>query len=314
MNFLIDAEPEDTRPDHTIWAEKYRPHTLAEYVGNDTLKAKVKQYITSNDIPHMLFHGGAGTGKTTLAKLIVASIKCDSLYINASDENGIDTIRTRIKNFACNIGFQPLKVIILDEADGLTPAGQAALRNTMETYSAHTRFILTCNFHERIVEPIQSRCQSFGVTPPSKNEVAVKLLTILNTEKVKFEKKDIALIVQSHYPDIRAVINIAQRNVIEGELKLTKEDVLVGDIKTKLVELLKRGGAFNEIRQLMADNGIKNFSDFYTYLYEKVEDYAKDSVADVVVILADAQFQDAAVVDKEIGFMACIHKILKAIQ
>jgi replication factor C small subunit len=316
MEFLIESEAEDTRQDHTIWAEKYRPHTLTEYVGNDTLKAKVKQYIASNDIPHLLFYGGAGTGKTTLAKLIASSIKCDMLYINASDENGIDTIRVKIKNFACNIGFNPIKVIILDEADGLTPAGQGALRNTMETYSIHTRFILTCNFHERIVEPIMSRCQAFAITPPSKNDVAMKLLSILGSENVKFDKKDIALIVQSHYPDIRAVINTAQRNVVDGTLKLTKEDVLVGDIKTKLVEFVKQGGtgAFSGIRQMMADNGIKNFSDFYTYLYEKVDDYAPNHVAEVVVILADAQFQDAAVVDKEISFMSCIHKLLKTIQ
>ncbi len=317
MNFLIEAAPEDTRPDHTIWAEKYRPHTLQEYVGNDTLKAKVEQYIVSNDIPHLLFYGGAGTGKTTLAKLIAGSIKCDVLYINASDENGVDTIRVKIKDFACNIGFNPIKVIILDEADGLTPAGQGALRNTMETYSIHTRFILTCNFHERIVEPIMSRCQAFAITPPSKNDVAMKLLNILTAEGVKFDKKDIALIVQSHYPDIRSVINTAQRNVINGELKLTKEDVLLGDIKTKLVELIKGENtkeAFNGIRQMMADNGVKNFSDFYTYLYEKVEDYGNNNVPEVVVILADSQFQDANVVDKEICFSACIIKILKAIQ
>lgn len=317
MNFFVDTPVEDTRSDHTLWPEKYRPHTLAEYVGNDTLKAKVKQYIAANDIPHLLFYGGAGTGKTTLAKLIASSIKCDMLYINASDENGIDTIRVKIKNFACNIGVNPLKVIILDEADGLTPAGQGALRNTMETFSAHTRFILTCNFRERIVEPIQSRCQSFGVTPPSKNEVAMKLLSILTQEGVKFDKKDIALLVQSHYPDIRAVINIAQRNVIDGELRLTKEDVLVGDIKTKLVELLKGDNskdAFNGIRQLVADHSIKNFSDFYTYLYERVGDYAPSVEVEAVVVLADAQFQDSAVVDKEICFMACISKLLKVIR
>ena len=316
MNFLIDSAPEDTRPEHTIWAEKYRPHILDEYVGNDTLKAKIAQYIKENDIPHLLFYGGAGTGKTTLAKLLVRNIKCDSIYINASDENGIDTIRVKIKNFACNIGINPLKIIILDEASHITPAGQAALRSTMETYSAHTRFILTCNEYERIIDPIKSRCQAFGVTPPSKNEVAVKLLNILTAEKVKFEKKDIALLVQSYYPDLRAIINTAQRNVVDGELKLSKEDVLVGDIKNKLVDFIKAGGkdAFNGIRQLVADNGVKDYSDLYTHLYEKLDEYAPDNVAEIVVILADSQFQDANVVDKEICFASCISKILKAIR
>jgi len=316
MNFFVESEPEDIRKDHSLWVEKYRPHTLAEYVGNDSLKSKVKQYIETNDVPHLLLHGTAGTGKTTIAKLIANNIKCDMLYINASDENGIDTIRVKIKNFACNIGFNPLKVIILDEADGLTPAGQSALRNTMETYSQHTRFILTCNYHERIVEPILSRCQTFAVNPPSKNDVAAKLVGILKAENVEFDKKDIVLIVQSHYPDIRAVINTAQRNVIDGKLQLAKEDVLQGDIKTRLVDFLKSGDkdAFNNIRQLMADNSIRNFSDFYSYLFEKVDEYAPNNTTEAVVILADSQFQDAQVVDKEIAFAACIIKLLKAIK
>ena len=315
MNFFEETPLEDTRQTHSLWVEKYRPHTLEEYVGNETLRAKVQQYIKENDIPHLLFHGGAGTGKTTLAKLLVRSIKCDSIYINASDENGIDTIRVTIKNFACNIGINPLKVVILDEAGYITPAGQAALRSMMETYSAHTRFILTCNEYERIIDPIKSRCQAFGVTPPSKNEVAMRLLNILTSEHVKFEKKDIALLVQSYYPDLRAIVNTAQRNVVDGVLKLSKEDVLVGDIKNRLLEFIKQGGndGFNGIRQLMADNSVKDYADFYTYLYEKVDDYAPNNVAEVVVVLADAQFQDSNVVDKEICFMSAISKLLKTI-
>lgn len=315
MSFLIDTEETDTRQEHSLWAEKYRPHTLAEYVGNDTLKSKVKQYISENDVPHLLLYGSAGTGKTTIAKLITKNIKCDVLYINASDENGIDTIRVKIKNFACNIGFNPIKVIILDEADGLTPAGQSALRNTMETYSQHTRFILTCNYHERIIEPITSRCQAFAINPPSKNDVAAKLVGILKAENVEFDKKDIVLIVQSHYPDIRAVINTAQRNVIDGKLQLAKEDVLQGDIKTRLVDFIKSGDkdSFNNIRQLMADNSIRNFSDFYTYLYEKMDEYAPKNIAEVLIILDEHQFKDASVVDKEICFMACISKLLKTL-
>lgn len=315
MNFLIEEPVTDNRPTHSIWVEKYRPYTLGEYVGNGSMKSKVEQYIASNDVPHLLLHGSAGTGKTTLAKLIVKSVKCDTLYINASDENGIDTIRSKIKDFACNIGFNPLKVIILDEADYLTPAAQAGLRNTMETFSQHTRFILTCNYHERIIDPVLSRCQVFGVLPPNKSEVAARLVQILNQEGVSFEKNDIVLIVQSHYPDIRAVINTAQRSVIDGKLQLTKEDVLQGDIKTKLVEALQRPSAgFTIIRQLVADNGIRNFSDFYTYLYEKVEEYAPNHVPEVVTILADAQFQDASVVDKEICFASAMIKIIKTIK
>ena len=317
MSFLVEEQTEQEVRHHTIWAEKYRPSKLEDYVGNDTLKAKVNQYIETNDIPHLLLYGSAGTGKTTLAKLITNSIKCDVLYINASDENGIETIRVKIKNFACTIGFNPLKVIILDEADYFTPAAQAGLRNMMETFSEHTRFILTCNFHERIIEPIHSRCQSFGVTPPSKKDVAANLVNILKNENVSFDKEGVVLLVNTHYPDIRAVINTAQRNVVNGELKLAKEDILEGDVKAKIIEMLKIEDiheAFTSIRQLLADNNIRNFADFYTVLFEKVDDYAPNKAAEVIVILADGQFQDASVVDKEICFMSTIIKILKSIK
>jgi DNA polymerase III delta prime subunit len=315
MNFLAEEKSELVANTHTLWCERYRPNKLEDYVGNDTLKAKVKQYIETNDIPHLLLYGSAGTGKTTLAKLITNSIKCDMLYINASDENGIDTIRVKIKNFACNIGFNPLKVIILDEADYFTPAGQAGLRNVMETFSEHTRFILTCNYHERIIEPIVSRCQSFAITPPTKKDVAVSLSNILKKENVKFDKDGVVLLVNTHYPDIRAVINTAQRNVIDGTLTLAREDVLEGDIKAKMIEMLKDSNkkqAFTNIRQLLADNSVKSFADFYTVLFEKVDEYAPDNVADVIIIIADGQFQDASVVDKEICFMATIIKLLRA--
>jgi DNA polymerase III delta prime subunit len=315
MNFLAEEKSELVVNNHTLWCERYRPNKLEDYVGNDTLKAKVKQYIETNDIPHLLLYGSAGTGKTTLAKLITNSIKCDMLYINASDENGIDTIRVKIKNFACNIGFNPLKVIILDEADYFTPAGQAGLRNVMETFSEHTRFILTCNYHERIIEPIVSRCQSFAITPPTKKDVAVSLSNILKKENIKFDKDGVVLLVNTHYPDIRAVINTAQRNVIDGVLTLAREDVLEGDIKAKMIEMLKvddKKQAFTNIRQLLADNSVKSFADFYTVLFENVDEYAPSNVADVIIIIADGQFQDASVVDKEICFMATIIKLLRA--
>ena len=313
MNFLEETEPTQTNSEHTLWCEKYRPSNLADYVGNDNLKEKVKQYIKENDIPHLLLYGGAGTGKTTLAKLITKSIKCDVLYINASDDNGIDTIRVKIKNFASTIGFNGLKVIILDEADYLTPAGQAGLRNTMETYSMNTRFILTCNYHERITEPIQSRCQAYQIHPPTKKDVAANLVNILKKENVKFDKDGVVLLVNSHYPDIRAIINTAQRGVIDGELKLTKEDVLSGDIKSKLIDMLKDSNkkmVFSNIRQLVADNGLKNFNDLYTEMYEKVDSYAGNNTGEVILALAEGQFQEATVADREICFMATIYKVL----
>lgn len=318
--FLEDVPTtEKTSPNagHSLWVEKYRPTKLSEYVGNETLKAKVKQYIESNDIPHLLFYGGAGTGKTTLAKLITKAIKCDVLYVNASSENKIDDVRFKITGFASTLGFNDLKVVILDEADYLTPNAQAALRNLMETFSRTTRFILTCNYHERMIDPITSRCQAFQIVPPTKKDVAATLLSILNKEGVKFEKDAIVLLVNSHYPDIRAVINTAQRGVLNGELQISKEDVVEGDIKTKIIEQLKNPNhkeGFKNIRQLCADNSLRDFSDLYTMMYEKVDEYAPNHIGAAILAIAESQFQDANVVDKEICFMACVVKIFQLLK
>ena len=174
-----------------------------------------------------LLHGGkAGTGKTTLAKIITSNIDCDYMYINASDENKVDDVRNKIKTFASSVGFKSLKVIILDECDYLTPNAQAALRNLMETFSKHCRFILTCNYVERIIDPIQSRCQSYKVVPPSKKEVAQQMVNILKEENCTFELDDIALIVNAGYPDIRRVINSAQRQIVDGKLKIDTSSVI----------------------------------------------------------------------------------------
>ena len=167
---------------HSLWVEKYRPTDLSTYIGNEHLKSKVSVYLESEDVPHLLLYGRAGTGKTTLAKIITKNIDCDYMYINASDENKVDDVRNKIKTFASSVGFKSLKVIILDECDYLTPNAQAALRNLMETFSKHCRFILTCNYVERIIDPIQSRCQSYKVIPPSKKEVAQQMVHILTEE------------------------------------------------------------------------------------------------------------------------------------
>ena len=167
--------------EHTLLVEKYRSKTLDEYVGNEHIKATIKKYLEQNDIQNFLFYGGAGCGKTTLAKLIVNNLDCDYLYINSSDERGIDTIRDKVSGFASTASFKPLKVVILDEADFITIQGQAALRNVIETYSRTTRFILTCNYIERIIDPIQSRCQVLKIEPPSKKDIAKHLAKILDT-------------------------------------------------------------------------------------------------------------------------------------
>lgn len=319
MSFIEVEEPTkqtDTKA-NTLWCERYRPVKLEDYIGNELLKSKVAQYIVDNDIPHLLLYGTAGTGKTTLAKLITKSIPCDCLYLNASSENRIDDVRTKVHSFAANLGFHDRKIIILDEADYITPAAQAALRNLMETFSMNTRFILTCNFQERIIDPILSRSQPFQIVPPNKKEVAALLMRILTTEGVKFDKEGIVAIVQAHYPDIRAVINTAQRGVVNGTLTLDKQSVLDGDVKSKVVDILKstdRKQAFKDIRQLLADNTVRDFSAFYTLLYEKVDEFAPHQVSQVILELADGQYKDAIVVDKEINFCATLIRVLNAMK
>ena len=291
---------------HSLWVEKYRPTDLSTYVGNEHLKEKVKVYLESEDVPHLLLYGKAGTGKTTLAKIVVNNIDCDYMYINASDENKVDDVRNKIKTFASSVGFKSLKVIILDECDYLTPNAQAALRNLMETFSKHCRFILTCNYVERIIDPIQSRCQSYKVVPPSKKEVAQQMVNILKEENCQFELDDIALIVNAGYPDIRRVINSAQRQIIDGKLTIDTSSVIQNNYKLQLLEMLSNGSKLNDIRKLIADNSISDYSELFRLLYDEVDNYGNGKQAECIMNIAEAQFQDVNVVDKEINFMSLI--------
>ena len=302
---------------NTLWVEMYRPSSLDTYIGNDHLKSKVEVYLESGDLPHLLLHGKAGTGKTTLAKILMNNIDCDYLYINASDENNVETVRTKIKNFASSVGFKDYKVIALDECDYITPNAQAALRNLMETFSKHCRFILTCNYVERIIDPIQSRCQSFQIIPPSKKEVAIHLSSILDDEDVSYDVSDIGLLVNGGYPDIRRVINSAQRNVIDGRLTLDKGSVIQNDYKLKLLEILKtqdKKSAFKNIRQLVADSQITDFADLFRLLYDEVDSYGKGHVAECILVIAKYELSDSQVVDKEINAMAMLIELLGVVK
>jgi len=303
--------------EHTLWVEKYRPSNLDTYIGNDQLKSKVKVYLDSGDLPHLLLFGKAGTGKTTLAKLLVNNIECDYLYINASDENNVDTVRSKVKNFASTMGFKDYKIIILDECDYITPNAQAALRNLMETFSKHCRFILTCNFVERIIDPIQSRCQAFQVIPPNKNDVAKHLHNILTQENVDYDREDLAILVNSGYPDIRRVINGAQRQSVDGKLVIDKQSIVENDYKLKLLEILEKQdkkSAFNNVRQLLADAKVTDFADLFRLLYDEVDSYGKGHIAECILVIAKYELSDAQVVDKEINAMAMIIEILQTIK
>ena len=302
---------------HTLWVERYRPTQLDNYIGNDHLKSKVSVYLESGDIPHLLLFGRAGTGKTTLAKLLVNNIDCDYLYINASDENSVDVVREKVKNFASTLGFKDMKVIILDECDYITPNAQAALRNLMETFSKNCRFILTCNYVERIIDPIQSRCQSFQIVPPDRKQVAQHLANILNNENIEYDIKDIATIVNGGYPDIRRVINGSQRQVVNGKLVIDENTITQNDYKSKVLDILKtqdKKSSFQNIRQLLADSKVSDFSDLFRLLFDTIDDWGTGHIAECILILSKYQQSDAVVVDKEINVMAMFVELIGTIK
>lgn len=311
MAFFEENIKEETP--NTLWVEKYRPKKLEDYVGNDHLKQKIRDYIESGDVPHLLLFGKAGTGKTTLAKLIVNSINCDFMILNASDENNVDTVRNKVKSFASTVGFKDIKIVILDEFDYMTPQAQAILRNLMETFSKHCRFILTCNYVEKIIDPIQSRCQTFQIIPPTKKDVAVQISKILTEERIQFELKELVPIVDSSYPDIRKIINTCQLNSSKGILKIDSSSISDADVRVKIIDILKskddKRNRYVNLRQAVADSRIQDFTELYTHLYEKVNDYAVGNTSAVIMILAQGQYKDAMVVDKEICFMATLIEI-----
>ena len=295
---------------HTLWIEKYRSQTLQQYIGNDAIKARIADCIAKNDIPHFIFAGSAGTGKTTLAKLIIKNIQCDYLYLNASDENGIDMIRDKVKGFASTASFHPIKVVILDEADFLTQPAQAALRNLIEEYSAYTRFILTCNYIERLIEPLQSRCEIHILKPPTKGAVAKHICTnILDVEGVTYDVQDVVKVINEFYPDIRSVIKVLQSNVRDSKLTVTTLD----DNWTKqLVSILtkREKNAWYQVRQLVADAQVDDFQTAYRYMFDHMPEFSYGNDAQLSVILDDFIWRAGVVPDKEINFAACIAKVL----
>jgi DNA polymerase III delta prime subunit len=304
--------------EHSLWVEAFRPSTLDGYVGNEHIIEKVKVYLENGDVPHLLFYGSAGTGKTTLAKIIANNVDADVMYINASDENNIETVRTKIKNFASTVGFRRWKICILDEADYMTPNGQAALRNLMETFSKTTRFILTCNYVEKIIDPIQSRCQTFAIVPPSKKDVAKRIVDILTQLEIEYDNKDLVTIINSGYPDIRRVLNACQRQVVDGKLKIDAVSLVQANYMTNVVSILEsdkpKKDAFKDIRQLIADSKVKDFTAFYRFLFDELDNYAKGHIASVILILADAQYQDSFAIDKELHVMSMIVKLLNELK
>ena len=292
-----------------LWVEKYRPQTLEDYVGNEIIKNKIGDYLKRGSIQNLLFHGVAGTGKTTLAKLIAKNLNCDLLYINASDERGIDTIRDKIIPFASSMSFNDIKIVILDEADYITPQAQATLRNTIESCSKTTRFILTCNYLERIISPLQSRCQTFEITPPSKQEVNNKCQEILTKEKILFYDNNIDDVINTHYPDIRKIINTLQGSVVKGQIKIDDTSLKNTQLGDKIIEALIKKSKLFIIRQILADSGAREFDGLFKVLYDNVSKYTNRE-GEAILIIAKYQYEYTFVLEKEICIAAMLNKLL----
>lgn len=301
---------------NNLWVEKYRPAVLSDYVGNEDFKSKIQNYLDEGEIPHLLLFGNKpGTGKTTAAKLIANHLDCDFLYINASSENNVDTIRTKVTNFVSTIGFKKWKIVILDEFDFTTSNAQAALRNLMETFSKGARFILTCNYVEKIIEPIQSRCVTFHILPPNKSAVATRCMKILDEEGVSYEKKDIASVVSKSYPDMRRIINTLQSCSKSKTLKIDTQTSIEANYMDEILNELKSfkdpPTAFKNIRKIIADSKVRSFEDLYKFLYDNLDSFTKNGKqASTILTIAKAMQYDSMIVDKEIGIMAMFIEIL----
>lgn len=296
---------------HYILNEKYRPSTLEGYLCTDEMKGKIESWIKDQNIPHIGFFGKAGSGKTTLAKILVTNIDCDYLYLNATDERSIDVMREKVGGFASAASFKPLKIIILDESSHILQASQVILLNMIETFSKNVRFILTGNYPERLIDPLRSRLEEYKLEAPSKKTVASHFHEILNKENINHELEDLALIINQCYPDLRRTFNTLQKNIKDNNLTLIKKSSSTLDYTNKiLLELTnKTSKSWSNIRQIVADNEIVDFESLYKLLYHNVDKYSSESGISTIII-CEGLVTNNNILDKEIGFMATIQKLL----
>jgi DNA polymerase III delta prime subunit len=301
------------KKEHSLWIERFRPQTLQQYVCSADLKEKFQSFIDSNDIPHLILAGSAGLGKSSLARLLVNNINCDYIILNASDENGIDIIREKVKSFASSASFKPLKVVILEEASFLTGPAQEALKNIIEEFSEKTRFVFTANYLGKIVNPIQSRCEVYEFTAPSKGEVAKHVIqNILDVVGIEYDLKEVAQLINDCYPDIRATVKYLQANTLNSKFKYnSKNTYLNKQILDALVKPSKTVWA--DIRQLIANQPMDDYQPLIEYLFKHVDEYSKGNEAEIIIELDNHQFFQKSVPDKEINIMAMFSKIIKTI-
>jgi DNA polymerase III delta prime subunit len=295
--------------------EKYRPIKLEDFVGSEDLKNNIlAKFIENDNLQNIILYGRPGVGKTTLALLLVKNIDCEYIKINASDENGIDTIRGKVKNFATSRSFKPLKVIILDEADLISSNGQGALRNIIETFSNNVRFILTCNFIEKIIDPLQSRCHCIEITQVSKKDVAKRLIDIMNLENIKFEMSQIKQLIESYYPDMRKLINVIQMGSQDGGiLKIDKNfNISESYLENILEELGKPKPKLQLIRQCIVNSRMNSFDSLFRYIYENLDViYNNESnIGMAIYLINQYKYKSISAIDQEINVVALMYELI----
>lgn len=300
---------------NSLWIEKYRPSSLKDLILNEENRSF---FLSLNDeIPHIMLWGNAGTGKTTLAKIIVNDIlKCQYLYINASDENGVDTIRNKVISFSQVKSFDgKKKIIILDESDGLTNEGQRILRNVMEEYAENARFILTANYFNRIIEPIRSRCLLFNLKPDLEESYS-RCLYILEQEKVEVDEKqkqDLKKFVEKRHPDLRRIINDLQKYSLDKNFESANKANIV-DLSTKIIKALLNKESSISVRKMVIESE-NIFDSNYQLLYKEIFDLIFNSKFDekrkksLLFELGEYMYRDSFVLDHEINFFCCLMAI-----
>jgi DNA polymerase III delta prime subunit len=306
---------------HLLWTEAHRPKTIEECILPERLKTPFQEYVNSEKIPHLLLSGGAGVGKTTVAKAMCNQIGADYIMINGSDESGIDVFRTKIKDFASSMSFTGgRKVIIIDEADYLNPnSTQPALRNAMEEFASNCSFIFTCNFKNRIIDPLHSRCAvvDFTLKNDEKTKMAgqffKRIQSVLQSENVEYEDKVIAELIKKHFPDFRRILNELQRYSQFGKIDV---GILaqIGDISIAEITKHLKNKDFGAIRKWVATadfDAATLYRKLYDSLYEVLQ---PQSIPQAVIILADYQYKQAFVADAEINTVACLTELMVSVE